>query len=58
MRKKQEEIRTELISKLLTKRDQAKVCKVNYSTYTRFINGMDVNEVTLKKINVGLNKLP
>lgn len=56
--RKQNEIRTELINRLLTKRDQAKICGVHYSTYTRFINGMDVNEVTLKKINIGLNKLP
>lgn len=41
----------------MSKRDQATLCDVNYSTFTRWLNGMEVNEITLNKITNGLKRL-
>jgi len=53
----QERLRYKWKSRLMSKRDQATLCDVNYSTFTRWLNGMEVNEITLNKITNGLKRL-
>lgn len=41
----------------MTKRDQAAICGVNYSTFARWCKGMEVSQVILDKIEDGYKRL-